>query len=67
MVTSNGKEVIILGPPQTRSVFVTTPLLNTGCGGLTLAGCQVPTNSLHHSPPQLDMGEKIGQKARELR
>ncbi|KAK4817562.1 hypothetical protein QYF61_020011 [Mycteria americana] len=29
------------------------------CGGLILAGRQVPTEPLYHSPPQLDRGEKI--------
>jgi len=33
------------------------------CSGLTLAGCQVPTKSLYHSPPQLDRGRKIWWKA----
>lgn len=28
----------------------------TFCGGLTLAGCQVPTKPLHHFPPQHDGG-----------
>ena len=26
------------------------------CGGLTLAGCQMPTKLLHHSAPQQDIG-----------
>ncbi|PKU36764.1 hypothetical protein llap_12932 [Limosa lapponica baueri] len=29
------------------------------CGGLTLAGHQVPPKPLYHSPPQLDRAEKI--------
>ena len=28
------------------------------CSGLTLAGCQVLTKLLYHSPPQQDRGEK---------
>jgi len=28
------------------------------CGGLTLAGCQVPTKLLYHSPPQQGRGRK---------
>ena len=32
------------------------------CGGLTLAGCQVPTKPLYHSPPQQDGAEKIRWK-----
>lgn len=28
------------------------------CGGLILAGCQVPPRLLHESPPQLGRGEK---------
>lgn len=27
-------------------------------GGLTLAGCQVPSQPLNHSPPQQDRGGK---------
>jgi len=32
-----------------------------GCGGLTLAGCQVPTKLLCHSPPQ-DRGRKYNER-----
>ena len=33
-----------------------------GCGGLTLAGCQVPTKLLYHSPPQQDRGRKYDER-----
>ncbi|KAK4826107.1 hypothetical protein QYF61_005245 [Mycteria americana] len=35
------------------------------CGGLTLAGCQVPTKLLYDSPPQQDKGEGEDEKRRE--
>jgi len=38
-----------------------------GHGGFTLPGHQVLTRSLYHSPPHLNKGEKIYQKAHGLR
>lgn len=32
--------------------------VQAGCGGLTWAGCKMPTQLFLHSPPQKDMGRK---------
>jgi len=32
------------------------------CGGLSLAGCQVPTKPLYPSPLQLDKGRKYNER-----
>jgi len=48
------------GENMKSSIFSIKGLGLGTCGGLTLAGCQMPTQQLPHSPSSSGQGEEIG-------